>query len=208
MYPRSGGDYVYLTRAYGPAVGFLFGWAHLIGILTGSIGALAYVFADYAIPLVPLGSGDAVWLAAGAVAALSLANLLGVALGKAAQNVLTSAKVLGLLGVVLAGFLTGGAGTAPAESPPASFNPGLALVFVLYAYGGWSDASFVAAEVRDRRRNLPAALLAGIGAVTLIYLLINAIVSDGVSGLTGCAARRHRRPTFWGRCSARGAPEA
>src|SRR5437660_11334622 len=92
-YPRSGGDYVYLTRAYGPWAGFLFGWAQLAVILTANIGMMAYVFADYAVRLWP---GPAWCWAALAVVALTLLNLLGLAFGKGAQNVLTCAKVLGL----------------------------------------------------------------------------------------------------------------
>ena len=72
-YPRSGGDYVYLTRAYGPAVGFLFGWAQLVAILTGSIGAMAYVFADYAQVIWPQASS--VTLAAAVVVALQINSL-------------------------------------------------------------------------------------------------------------------------------------
>lgn len=187
-YPRSGGDYVYLTRAYGPAVGFLFGWAHLIGILTGSIGVLAYVFARFAAPLLGLGTDARLWwLAAAAVAGLSLLNLVGVVLGKAAQNVLTLAKVLGLAGIVVAGFGWGEGLPTAAGLTIGTTDPALAMVFVLYAYGGWNDAAFVAAEVRNPRRNLPLALLTGIGAITLIYLLVNAAYLWGL----GFAAARH-----------------
>ncbi len=105
-YPRSGGDYVYLTRAYGPCVGFLFGWAQLAVILTGSIGMMAYVFATYTPKLHDLGAGfDGVgplaWAAA-AVAILTGLNILGVVFGKVVQNVMSSAKLLGLAGVVAA----------------------------------------------------------------------------------------------------------
>ena len=180
-YPRSGGDYVYLSRAWGAPVGFLYGWAHLVGILTGSIGALAYIFAEYAAALWQLDRHSVVWLAVAPVAALTLTNLLGVALGKTAQNLLTLAKVLGLAGVVVAGLLAGSnISAAPAENAASEAAPGLALIFVLYAYGGWSDASFVAAEIHNRRRNIPAALLAGIGAVTAIYLLTNVAYLTGL----------------------------
>ena len=96
-YPQTGGDYVYLTRAYSPLVGFLFGWAQLVAILTGSIGAMAYVFADYATQLWGLGESSSVnaWLAAAVVVVLSLLNLVSSSVGKRAQNLLTVAKVLG-----------------------------------------------------------------------------------------------------------------
>src|SRR5713226_5481210 len=86
-YPRSGGDYVYLGRAFGPWLGFLFGWAQLAVILTGSIGMMAYVFADYSVELGAV-SRDWCFLAAlAAVAGLTLLTLLGVVFGKGAQNV-------------------------------------------------------------------------------------------------------------------------
>src|SRR5438132_5380290 len=113
-YPRSGGDYVYLTRAFGPWMGFLFGWAQLVVIRTGNIAMMAYVFADYAIRLWDFGAGNPRWFtetevaflyAATAVTVLALLNILGVVFGKGTQNVLTAAKVLGLGGILVAGFL-------------------------------------------------------------------------------------------------------
>ena len=171
-YPRMGGDYVYLSRAFGPWAGFLFGWAQLAIILTGSIGAMAYAFADYAIRLWNLQAAATVWLAIGAILLLTVLNLLGVVFGKAVQNILTITKVLGLALIVVAGLFGGGeASLAPV--PIAGPGFGLAMVFVFYAYGGWNDAAFVAAEVQDRDRNLPRALIGGTIGITLIYLLVN-----------------------------------
>jgi len=176
-YPRNGGDYEYLSLACGRWVGFLFGWAQLAVILTGSIGAMAYAFADYARELWRLEPWTAAWIAAAAVIALTGLNLFGLAVGKSMQNVLTAAKILGLAGVVLAGLIGGRSdaflsGPAVAELKGPGF--GLAMVFVLYAFGGWNDAAFVAAEVRDRRRNMPRSLLYGIAGITGIYLAVNA----------------------------------
>jgi amino acid transporter len=176
-YPRNGGDYEYLSRAYGQGMGFLFGWAQLAVILTGSIGAMAYAFADYAVGIGQLPPSATAWLAAGAVAVLTLVNLLGVAAGKSVQNVLTGAKLLGLGGIALAGLVWGDAASfqyVERTSDVAGPGLGLALVFVLYAYGGWNDAVFIAAEVRDSRRYLPRALIFGIAGITLIYLVLNA----------------------------------
>jgi len=173
-YPRLGGDYVYLTRAFGGVVGFLFGWANLTVVLTGgSIGVVSYAFGDYAVQLWGLNAASAVWFALASVAGLSLLNIFGVVLGKLAQNVLTVAKVLGLAGIVVAGFLWS-SGEPAMASRASGLNIGLAMIFVLYAFGGWNDAAFVAAEVRDRRRNVPRALIYGTGAITLIYLIVNA----------------------------------
>lgn len=187
-YPRSGGDYVYLTRAYGAWAGFLFGWLQLTAILASSIGAMAFALADYAARLVGWGAASLPWLAAAAVAGLSLANAGGARWGPRTQNLLTVAKVGGLALVLAAGagiFL--GIVDRPTLAPPAaptaepadngvsdsSRSLGLAMVFVLFAYGGWNDAAFVAAEVRDRRRNVPRALVGGVALITLLYLAMN-----------------------------------
>ncbi len=171
-YPKSGGDYHYLTRAYGRPMGFLFGWAQLVAILTGSIGAMAYAFADYGVRLWGLQAGATCTLAVGAIVALSAVNLLGVVAGKVVQNILSVVKVLGLLGIVLAGLFGATQSTAPSVEPQSLPDWGLAMVFVLYAYGGWNDAAFVAADVRNRRRNIPLALFLGIGIVSVIYILV------------------------------------
>ncbi len=176
-YPRNGGDYEYLSRAFGPGAGFLFGWAQLTCILTGSIGVMSYAFADYALRLGGLPEETIPYLAAGAIIVVSAVNLLGIIVGKYVQNVLTVAKIAGLGGVVLAGALWGGEGAREGAAAPAGLmgpGLGLALVLVLYTYGGWNDASFVAAEVRNQRRNMPRALILGIGGIAVIYLLVNA----------------------------------
>jgi amino acid transporter len=178
-YPRSGGDYIYLTRAFGRWLGFLFGWAQISVILTGSIGMMAYVFAGYASTLVDLGSYTPLILALGSVVVLSLTNLCGVALGKHIQNVLSSVKLLGLAAVILAGLLVSRtADPAPSVVMPdaggfslAAFASALVLVFL--TYGGWNDAAFFVADMRDRKM-IVRALTLGILIITLVYLLINA----------------------------------
>lgn len=206
-YPRTGGDYEYLTRAYGRWAGFLFGWAQLTAVFTSSVGTMAYAFGDYGVRLFGLNESAAVWLAAGAIIGMSALNGWTVSAGKWTQNILTAAKVVGIAGVIAAGAWNASTSAAPeragASSTPAStssptptdieaepvaahpaaeaaspaaeraLNFGLAMVLVLYAYGGWNDAAFVASEVRDRRRNLPIALIGGVGAITLIYLAVN-----------------------------------
>jgi basic amino acid/polyamine antiporter, APA family len=189
-YPRSGGDYEYLTRAFGPCAGFVFGWAQLSIILTGSIGAMAYAFADYGVALLGSDGTSAVWLAIGAVVVLSIVNLLGVTAGKVTQNVLTAAKILGLGLIVVAGLLFAPAEARAMSSSTAGGGFGLALVFVLYAFGGWNDAAFVSAEVRDGKRNIPRSLFLSIGIITLIYLLVNVsfLWVLGFEGVRQCSA--------------------
>ncbi|HUY31170.1 MAG TPA: amino acid permease [Pirellulales bacterium] len=196
--PREGGDYAFLTRAYGRPVGFLFAWCELWVIRPGSIGGMAFVFADYAGELVDLGRHAPVFYAAVAVGVLTLVNIVGVTTGKWTQNVLTAAKVAGLLIVVAIGV----SHVAPAptvRAPSATPEPqsvgsprntadeqtqeegprpfkadwAFAMILILYAYGGWNDMAYVGAEVRDPERNILRALLLGTAIVTLIYLLLN-----------------------------------
>jgi amino acid transporter len=173
-YPRTGGDYVFLTLAYGRAAGFLFGWAELCCIMTGSIGMMVYIFAHYAGRLWAIPAGQLFWLAAGAVVVLTGLNLFGIAVGKGAQNLLTLAKVLGIGAILFAGLRYGDPGRL-AESTPLIAQPNyqLAMILILYTYGGWNDAAFVAAEQRNQRRNIPLALILGTLLITCIYLLVN-----------------------------------
>ena len=190
-YPRSGGQYVFLSRAFGPWMGFLFGWAQLVAIITGTIGAMAYVFADYAVRFFSISPNYSAVLAVAAIVGLTAMNLLGVVVGKTMQNILTVAKVIGLGGIVAAGLFGGGIAPAPTVSvPPNGPGIGLAMILILYAYGGWSDVAYVAAETRQRRRNIPLALLIGVGVVTLLYLAINVayLAGLGFAGLQTSAA--------------------
>jgi basic amino acid/polyamine antiporter, APA family len=192
-FPRDGGDYEYLSRAYGRWMGLLFAWAQLTVVLSASIGTMAYAFADYGVRLWPAWAGATAWLAGAAVVALSLLNSFGVVAGKVVQNILSVVKILGLAAVVAAGMWAGDAALelSPPAGNPTIPNLGLALVFVMFAYGGWNDAAFVAAEVRDQHRNLPRALWIGIGGVTVVYLAVNAAYL-GVLGFD--AARRSSAP--------------
>jgi amino acid transporter len=175
-YPRSGGEYVYLTRAYGPGMGFLFAWAQLAVIRTGgSIAVVAYIFADYAVRLLRLDGGATVLCAVVPLAVLTLINMVGVYFGKRTQNFLTILKVLGIGFILVAGFLWA-PDPVPIPVPAAPAGDGglaLAMMLILWTYSGWHEGAYVAAEVRDRRRNLPLALLLGTGAVMVLYVLIN-----------------------------------
>jgi amino acid transporter len=190
-YPRSGGEYVYLTRAYGSWAGFLFAWGQLAVIRTGGgIAALAFIFAYYAGSLWGLNDTGMILAAVLVIAVLSLLNILGVSLGKNTQNVLTVAKVVGLAGIVLAGFLWADPDAevvAKARDHPPSLA--MALILVFYTFDGWNEAACVTAEVQGKRRNLPRALILGTVAVTVIYLLVNAafLVALGFDGASTAA---------------------
>ena len=188
-YPADGGDYVYLTRAFGRGAGFMFAWAQLWVIRPGSIGAMAYVFGRYATQLYPLGSHSFTLYAAGSVTIISIINILGVREGKWTQNILTAAKLLGLAVVVGVGLTC----TVPAEDavPVAAAhenaNLGLALILIVFTYGGWNDMAYVAAEVRNPQRNIVRALLLGVLAVATVYVSVNLAFLHAL-GLAGVAA--------------------
>ena len=171
-----GGDYHFLRRAYGRPVAFLFGWARFSVITTGSIALLAFVFGDYMQQALPLPWLPAAWgpvaYAGAVIAILSLVNLRGLRSGAAAQNWLTLAEVGGLLLIAGAAALFADPGPAPAPppGPPASF--GMAMVFVLLTYGGWNEAAYISAEVRDGPRNMVRALTLSILLITTLYLLV------------------------------------
>lgn len=178
-YPRDGGDYEYLNRAFGSWCGFLFAWSQITIIISGNIAIMAYAFADYAANVWTVNPELQIWLTIAPVVALSALNACGIIAGKVTQNVLTLTKLVGLTALIAAGALamysrsSAPQNIAPGSSARSDTSVGLALVFVLYTYGGWAHAAYVAAEVRDQQRNLPRALMLGIVGVTIIYLAVN-----------------------------------
>jgi len=213
-YPHAGGEYHLLSRAYGERVGFLCAWSRMTVIQTGSLAILAFVVADYAMPLLALpataAAGPAV--AAVVVAVLTLVNAAGIRQGRATQWGLTLIEVLGLVLVTLAGLLVAPAVAAAGATATAGAQPteggssaiGLALIFVLLTYGGWSEAAYLSAELRDRQRGVLRTLAWGVGVVTLLYLAANvaylrALGPAGVAATPAVAAEVMRRAAGpWG----------
>jgi amino acid transporter len=192
-YPYQGGDYVYLNRAYHPAAGFMFGWTQLVIIRPGDIALMAYVFARYAASLYSPSEQAAAWYAAAAVTALTLINAAGVREGKNLQNLLTLLKLFGLAGIVFIGWTAPGAvggGGAVSSIQGSGGTISLALILVLFTYGGWSEIAYVAAEIKKPKRNIPRALMLGTLVVTIFYLLLNAVFMHalGYDGLRGSDA--------------------
>jgi APA family basic amino acid/polyamine antiporter len=173
LHRKTGGEYVYLTRAFGPLLGFLFGWAQLTGVFSGSIGTMAYVFSDYAIVLLKWDASAGVGLALSAVMLLTTLHILGVNTSKRVQNVLTLSKLIGLAMLLAVGLLADSTEPLTTELPAGGGGFGLAMVLVLYAFGGWNDAAMVSTEVHDSQRNVPKSLLIGIAIISVVYLLIN-----------------------------------
>lgn len=196
--PQAGGGYAYLRDAFGPLPAFLYGWALLLVMATGAAAAVAMTFARYAASLAGLPAEAARPLAVGAIALLSLVNVVGVAPGAVLQNVLTLLKLGALAGLIGVGLLAAPVALpadAPAVAPPATaagavLAVGTALVPVLFAYGGWQQTNFVAAELRDPARTLPRALLLGVLVVVAVYLGANVayLRALGVAGLAASDA--------------------
>ncbi|HUF88630.1 MAG TPA: amino acid permease [Gemmatimonadota bacterium] len=199
LFPKAGGQYVYLREAYHPVVGFLYGWALLLLIECGAIAAVAITFAEYALRLVGRPGAPAVPLAIAAIVVVSAINYLGVKPGSRVLNVFVVLKVAALAVLIGAGFLLapagdGAAAAATAEAVPRPSGPlavlfGAALVPVLFSYGGWQNANYVAEEIREPRRNLPRSLLAGTLLVAVVYVLVNVVYLRAL-GLEGLAATR------------------
>lgn len=199
-YFHAGGDYHFLKRAYGKSISFLFGWARFTVITTGSIALLAFVFGDYMHQILPLTLFGPAWSPAfygmAIILALSWINLRGIKSGTLAQTWFTALEVGGLLFIVVAGLFLAGADTPPppaagagASGPTpgsASSSFGLAMVFVLLTYGGWNEAAYISAELKDRRRNMVRALIASILIITALYLLVTWAYWKGL-GLEGMA---------------------
>jgi amino acid transporter len=188
-WPEAGGDYVFLNRAYGSRIGFLFAWTGFWVVRPANIGAVSYIFARYAADILPLHSGqDFLVYAAAAVLVLSGANILGVQTGKWTQNLLTTLTVVGLLLVIAVGLYAGSAAPATPGAPPiGGSNYYLALILVLFSYGGWSNIAYVAAEVRRPDRNILRALVIGVALIGLLYILVN-LAFLRVLGLEGMIA--------------------
>ena len=183
-YPDSGGDYYFIRQAFGSSPAFLFAWARSAVIQTGSIAMLAFVIGDYAAELLGTGSTSTPWYAAGSIALLTSVNLAGIRQGKLLQNLLTLAIVLGLVSLVFAGVSLSAPRSQPAQIAMAV--PGKAMIFVLLTYGGWNEAAYISAEIRNAERNMARILFFSIGIITLIYTAVNVVYLKGL-GLAGTA---------------------
>jgi basic amino acid/polyamine antiporter, APA family len=176
-FPHPGGDYHFLMRAFGKRLAFLFAWARLSIIQTGSIALLAFVFGDYASRLYNLGEFSSVIYAAVVVLSLTAINIVGISLGTGTQKFLTVIEVGGLLVIIAAGFFLSPVNMPILEAAPvAPTNPssaGLAMVVVLLTFGGWNEAAYISAELRSGKKQMAKALIISIVLITTIYLLVN-----------------------------------
>ena len=195
MFPRSGGLYVFLSEAYGPVIGFLFGWACVLVILTGSVAAVAVGFAEYFSYFFPALGTDrllmtvpAPWgtwtltagqlVAAASIAVITAVNYVGVRSGNRTNVVVTAAKMAALLAVPILALIY--FRVEPAFTPvvpPDAARPlaafGVAMIAVMWTYEGWYYVAFAAGEIKDAARNLPRALILGTAALASIYVIVN-----------------------------------
>jgi APA family basic amino acid/polyamine antiporter len=192
MFPRSSGEYNYLTRSYHPALGFMAGWLSATVGFSAPIAVAAMAFGAYfraAVPALPptafnIGDFAVTWellLGLGVAWGVALVHLRGVRSGGLFHNVWTTIKLALIIAFLVAGFIY-------ANPQPITFAPSahdftyvaaapfaISLVFVMYSYSGWNAATYIAGEVRDPQRNLPRALLVGTLIVLVLYVALNAV---------------------------------
>jgi APA family basic amino acid/polyamine antiporter len=190
--PQAGGQYVYLSKAFHPVVGFLYGWALLFMIETGAMAAVAISFAQYALRLAGQPDTAVTIVAIAAIVLLSAINYVGVTPGSRVLNVFVLLKVGALFVIILLALWGPSApewlSAARIDSTPSgTLAFGAALIPILFAYGGWQNANYVAEEMRDPRRHLPRALIIGTVVVVVVYLLAN-VAYLRTLGLAGLAA--------------------
>ena len=189
--PHTGGQYAYFRDAYHPLLGFVYGWSLLLVIQTGGMAAVAVTFARYFVELTGVGLSDWV-IAIIALGVLTAINCLGVRAGSTLQNILMMLKIAAIVMLVFCGFAL--AKPAVAQSAALLDRPvsldlvtamGAALIPVMFAYGGWQTACFVAGELKSPQRDLPRGLMIGVLGVVVLYLSVNlvCIYVLGVDGL-------------------------
>ncbi|MCB0335109.1 MAG: APC family permease [Bdellovibrionales bacterium] len=176
-YPVQGGDYYYLSRAYGPRIGFLFGWAALIIVRPGSLAAMAFPFAHYLQTIYsPLSNSrwaaqEDLIFASIAILLLTGINCLPTKSNKWALNILTALKVLGLCAIAFL-ILFQPAASNPSPIAPSHSSFYLPLILILFTFGGWNEIAYVASEIRESKKNIVKASIVGLGLVLCVYLLI------------------------------------
>lgn len=179
LFPKAGGIYVFLKEAYGGWLGFLYGWAYLLIITSGSIAVLSLAFAYYLSFFIPMNETWKIATSIIVIVTLTTLNVFRAKFGEIFSNIFTGLKILGILIIIGCGIFLG---TSDLSFNDFSFSFGtnanlsgfgVALVGVLFSYGGWQHASFLAGETKNPSRNVPIAMITGALIVTMIYLLVN-----------------------------------
>jgi APA family basic amino acid/polyamine antiporter len=207
--PEAGGQYVFLREAYGPLVGFLFGWITFLAYLSGVIAYMSVALAEYASTFFPFMSGSHILFAAEMnvlgrevplsvsmaqvsaiiiIGLLSVANFIGVVVGKTIQNVFTVTKIGTILVFVLLGLTMGKGSPVDFSINPTGMSlgslimgSGVALITASVAFDGWNCVTFLSGEIKNPKRDLPLALLAGTVLITILYVLMNYVYLRALS---------------------------
>ncbi|MEN0006921.1 MAG: amino acid permease, partial [Bacteroidota bacterium] len=198
-FPQAGGVYVFLKEAYGDWVGFIYGWVILLVINTGALAALGLALAEYMTYFVGLGEQEKLLLAIVIIAGLTGINILGVQTSQVLAKLFTGLKLVAMVVIVGIGIFYFDAEKVPMafalnENLPENIGSALlvALIGVLWSFGGWHHASYLAAETIDAKRTVPRAMILGATIVTIIYVLINLaymllLPLDAIAGTTKVA---------------------
>ncbi len=179
MFPKAGGNYVFLREAYGPLVAFLYGWAYTLVTSTGTIALLAIGFAEYL--GMPTGSFNSKAFSIAVVFILTVLNARDLKLGASVMDGITSTKVVAMLILVVAGFLIGNGNVGhfsplfTGEATGIFTAIAAALVPMAFTYSGWNSTVLVAEEVKNPEKMIPVSLIMGTLATTAIYILMNAV---------------------------------
>ncbi|MCB9266749.1 MAG: amino acid permease [Lewinellaceae bacterium] len=180
MFPQAGGVYVFLREAYGELAGFLYGWVILLVINTGALAALGIALAEYLSYFYPLDYGGKIIIAIIVIAGLTGLNLIGINTSQWFANIFTGLKLLALGGIIIAGLVFFDPAKVQLhfnllESPPPNLGSALllALIGVLWSFGGWHHASYLAGEAVEPQRTVPRAMVLGALIVTATYVLAN-----------------------------------
>jgi basic amino acid/polyamine antiporter, APA family len=180
--PDAGGEYHFLRKAFGPATGFFLSWGRMTVIQTGSLALVAFILGDYASVILDLGPYSSSLYAALTIIALTGLNITGTRHSRRTQNILATIIVLTLVTISLAGFIispgygfSDPSGTGNGGPVFSGGAPGLAMIFVLLTYGGWSEAAYLSGELHNVRRSIVRSLVSGIFVITSLYVLVNLV---------------------------------
>jgi basic amino acid/polyamine antiporter, APA family len=177
--PNAGGEYYFLRKAFGPGTGFLLSWGRMTVIQTGSLAIIVFILGDFATLILDLGSYSASIYAAAAVILLTGLNLIGTLHSRRVQSVLSSLIVVTLVVIILGGLFARGSdihGLALQFSQSPVFSggvSGMAMIFVLLTFGGWSEAAYITGEMKNVKRTIVRSLVFGIVIITTLYVLVN-----------------------------------
>lgn len=198
-FPDAGGVYVYIREGFGQLWAFLYGWCILTVITSGAIAALSLTFARYLSVFIPLSNTGQIIVGISAITAVTMINVLGVKLGEIFSSVFTVFKLLGIAGIIVAGVFLGtqlpvhDAVNNQMHQMPAISAFALAMIGVLWSYGGWHHASYVAAETKAATRIVPRAMILGALIVTATYVMANwaylqLLPADGIAASQAVAS--------------------